>query len=93
MKQDVADDAAITVGEAYAPSIAMHRGAVALAVRPPATPSVGDAAIGVTYVTDPYTGITFEVREYAGQRSVQFQVSVAYGAQAVNGEHIALLLG
>lgn len=89
-----ADDAAITLGATpYTASVAMHRNAIALAMRPPAVPKRGDNAIGREYITDPLTNITYEVAVYAGQRCIQYQISVAWGVKAVNGEHIALLLG
>lgn len=92
-----ADDAAITLGNAYVASVALHRNAVALAIRPPAVPEFNgqkmDTALAREYVTDPLTNITYEIAVYGGQRQLQFQVSVAWGVKAVNGEHIALLLG
>ena len=92
-----ADDAAITLGNAYTASVALHRNAVALAIRPPAVPEFNgqkmDTALAREYVTDPLTNITYEIAVYGGQRQLQFQVSVAWGVKAVNGEHIALLLG
>lgn len=93
LKAALASGAAMTVGGSYTPSVALHRGAVALALRAPALPTGGDSAIDSTLITDPETGITFEVRVYAGQRCLQYQVSIAYGVKAVNGEHIAVLLG
>lgn len=95
--KDVADNAAITVNGAYSASVALHKNAIALAIRPPAVPEFNgakiDTAVAREYVTDPLTNITFEIAVYAGQRMLQYQVSVAWGVKAVNGEHIALLLG
>lgn len=89
----VADDSAVTVAGGYEASVALHRNALALAIRPPAVPERGDMALAREYVTDPLTNITFEIAVYAGQRCIQYQVSAAWGVKAVNGEHIALLLG
>lgn len=93
----VADDADITVEGGYSASVALHRNAIALAIRPPAVPEFNgskmDTAIAREYVTDPLTNITYEIAVYAGQRMIQYQISVAWGVKAVNGEHIALLLG
>lgn len=97
LRESAADDAAITLGGAYTASVALHKNAVALAIRPPAVPEFNgqkmDNALAREYVTDPLTNITYEVAVYGGQRQLQFQVSVAWGVKAVNGEHIALLLG
>lgn len=91
--EDVATGSAITCSDAYTASVALHRNAVALAIRPPACPTKGDMALAREYVTDPLTNITYEVAVYAGQRCIQYQISAAWGVKAVNGEHIALLLG
>lgn len=93
VRKDLADDAAVTVAGGYAASVALHRNAIALAIRTPAVPKRGDSALARDYFTDPLTNITFEVAVYAGQRCTQVQVSVVWGVKAVNGEHIALLLG
>jgi hypothetical protein len=90
------DDSVGLVGD-YVASVALHRNAVALAIRPPAVPEFNgqkmDTALAREYVTDPLTNITYEVAVYGGQRMLQFQVSVAWGAKAVNGEFIATLIG
>lgn len=97
LREAVDDDAAITLVGDYTATVALHRNAVALAVRPPAVPEYNgqkyDSALARELVTDPLTNITYEVALYGGQRMLQFQISVAYGVKAVNGEHIALLLG
>jgi hypothetical protein len=97
LRKETADDSAITVAGGYTASVALHRNAIALAIRPPAVPVVNgkemDTAIAREYVTDPLTNITYEVAVYAGVRQVQYQISVCWGVKAVNGEHIALLLG
>lgn len=97
LRAGVANDAAITVSGGYTASVALQRNAVALAIRPPAVPEFNgqkmDTALAREYVTDPLTNITYEVAVYGGQRMIQIQVSVAWGVKAVNGEHIALLLG
>lgn len=95
---DVLDDAAVTlVSTAYKASVAFHKNAIALAIRPPAVPEINgvktDSALSREYFTDPLSNITYEVAVYAGQREIQYQVSVAWGVKAVNGEHMALLLG
>ncbi len=90
------DDSVGLVGD-YTASVALHRNAIALAIRPPAVPEFEgqkmDTALAREYVTDPLTNITYEVAVYGGQRMLQFQISVAWGVKAVNGEFMALLLG
>lgn len=70
-----------------------HRNALALALRLPARPKEGDLAIDVSEVTDPRSGISFEVAIYPQYRQVQFEISAAWGVKAIAPRHMALLLG
>lgn len=92
LRQTLANDVAMTIGNDYTPSIALHKSAIALAIRPPKAPNEGDM-LTRELVTDPYSGITFEVALVKGQRVVQFQVSAVWGVKAVNPAWIATLLG
>lgn len=84
---------AITVGNSYAASVAFARSAFALAARAPALPVEGDMASDSFMLTDPRSGITFEVRVYLGYRKVRYEIGLAWGWAAINSEGIALLLG
>lgn len=92
LRKALADGVAMTLGASYTPSIAYHKSAIALAIRPPKAPVEGDM-MERTLVTDPYSGITFEIALVKGQRIVQYQVSAVWGVKAVNPEWIATLLG
>ena len=92
LRKKLSDGVAITSGADYVPSIALHKSAIALAIRPPKAPNEGDM-LTRELVTDPYSGITFEVALVKGQRVVQFQVSAVWGVKAVNPAWIATLLG
>lgn len=74
-------------------NMAFARTAIVLATRMPALPEEGDMAADRTTITDPRSGLSFEVSKYMQYRQVQYEVAVAWGVKAVKAEHIALLCG
>lgn len=93
MRIAAADNAAITVGGTYTPNLAFDRRAIVLAARAPALPDGGDNADDRTLVTDPVTGLTFEVSVYRQYRQVRYEVALAWGVKAIKPAHIAILRG
>lgn len=88
----IGNDVAMTVGNSYTPNVAMHRQAGFLVARPPAVPD-RDSALDSMLVTDPISGLTFDVRHYGQFYRETFLIAIAWGVKAVNSEHIALLMG
>jgi len=84
---------AITIGATYEANVGFVRSAMQLAMRAPALPVEGDAAIDRMMLTDPRSGMAFEIALYAGYRKIRAEVSAAWGVKAVKPEHIAVLLG
>lgn len=84
---------AITVVGNSARNMAFRRSAIVLATRLPALPSSGDAAVDRTVVTDPRSGLSFEVAMYPQYRQMYWEVAACWGVKAVKPEHMALLLG
>lgn len=84
---------AITVGDNATLNVGFSRSALGLAIRAPALPEGGDAAVDRVTLTDPRSGLTFEVSLYKGYRKIRAEVTAAWGVKAINPEHIALLLG
>jgi hypothetical protein len=89
----IADNNAITVGGAYTANAAFARSAIVLAARAPALPEGGDSADDRTSITDPITGLTFEVSLYRMYRQVKYEIAMAWGVAGIKSEHISLLLG
>lgn len=89
----LADNAAMTVGNAYTANVAFHRRALELAIRAPAVPDGGDSADDALLVQDPHSGLVFEVRVYKGYRKSMIEVACAWGYKAWKPEFIATLLG
>jgi P22 coat protein - gene protein 5 len=88
----VNDDVA-TIGGSYTANIGFHRSAIQLLARAPELPIEGDEASDVTYVTDPITGLVFQVCMYKSYKRVKYEVGLAWGVKAIKPEHIAVLVG
>jgi hypothetical protein len=83
---------AMTIGGNFTPLCAFDRNAVLLATRAPALPPQGDAADDVVEITDPITGLAFQVAMYKQYGRVAYDVRIVWGVAAVKQNHIAILL-
>lgn len=98
LQKALADNAAITVGAAFTANIAFRKSAIHLISRSPTIP-IGpdgrpmDMAEDIVVVTDPFTGIAFQVAVYKQFRQVLYYVGLAWGVNGVKTEHSAILLG
>lgn len=84
---------AITVRAKANRSMAFARSAIVLATRMPALPEGGDMGVDRTTITDPRSGLSFEVSKYLQYRQVRYEIAIAWGVKAVKSEHIALMAG
>ena len=93
----IAENAVITVGNSYTGNYAFDKNAVQLITRAPALVSMGgkaaDSAIDRMMVTDPFSGLMFEVSVYSEYRQVHLEIGLAWGVNVIQSEHIATLLG
>jgi len=87
------NNAAMTVGDSYTANMAFHRGAIRLATRAPALVGGEDSAVDRYMITDPISGLSFEVSVYMQFKQVLIEVAIAWGVSVVKPEHCVLLLG
>lgn len=83
----------ITVVGTSSRNMMFRRSALILAQRMPALPEGGDMAADRTVITDPVSGLSFELAMYKMYRQVRYEVACAWGTGNVKPEHTALLLG
>jgi hypothetical protein len=89
---------AMTVGGNNTPNLAFSRSAIQLITRAPAMPigpdgKAMDMADDVMSLTDPKSGIVFDVAVYRQFMQLVYHVRLAWGYQAIKSNHIAVLLG
>lgn len=93
IRATVADTTEMTIGGSYTPNVGFSRSALKLIARAPLAPIEGDGAADRMYMTDPNTGLTFEISLWKQYRQIHIEVALAWGVKAVQSEHIAVLLG
>jgi hypothetical protein len=93
LRQQQTDGKTITIGNNYLGSWALHRNALHLMTRLPIMPDGGDSADDVVVITDPYSGLSFQIALYRQYRQVAYEVGIAWGVKAVKSDYIATLLG
>lgn len=92
LKTAVGDNKAITIQNAK-PNACFARGAILLASRVPYVPARGDIAIDRQVITDPLTGIPFELAVWGGAYQNSVTISTAWGVKNIKPENTVALLG
>lgn len=83
----------ITTVAATDRNMVFSRSAIALVTRAPAMPQGGDAASDVMTITDPVSGLAFQVAEYKQYRQVRYELGLAWGVKVIAPRHLHLLIG
>lgn len=83
----------MTIGNSYTANVAFHQTALELAMRAPAMPLGGDAAVDMMVVQDPHSGLVFQLAVYKGFQKMMINVGAVWGYKAWKEDHIAILLG
>ena len=91
LKAITANNCAIAVYKSSARNLAFSKSAIVLATRQPALPEGGDMAVDRTTITDPRSGLSFEVSMYKQYRQVRIELAIAWGVKVVKPEHVAIL--
>ena len=92
LKADVADNATITVKD-YKPNACFSRGSIVLANRVPYVPARGDIAIDRQIITDPLTGIPYELAVWGGAYQNSVTIATAWGVKNIKAENTVALIG
>lgn len=86
-------DRVLTVFGTSARNCAFSRNAILLATRLPNIDAVGDLASDRMTITDPNSGLSFEVAVYPGFRMNVYHVSICWGVSVIKPEHLAIIIG
>lgn len=93
LKSALAGSEAVAAEASYTGNVAFHRNALELAMRAPALPPGGDAAVDLMTVQDPFSGLVYQVAAYKGYKKAMFEVSAVWGVKAWKPDFIAGIQG
>lgn len=92
LRNDVSDNAAVSV-QNYAPNACFSRGSIVMASRIPFVPARGDSALDRQVITDPLTGIPFELAVWGAPYQTTITIGTAWGFKNIKPENTIALLG
>lgn len=92
LKTAVGDNKTVTI-QSYKPNAFFSRGSIVLANRVPYVPSRGDIAIDRQVITDPLTGIPYELAVWGGAYQNSVTIATAWGVKNIKPENTVALVG
>ena len=90
LRQTAANNAAITVGNAYTANVAFERSAVVGITRPPHIPN--NANMSALPISDS-SGLTYLLIDVVGDGMRTWRLHLAWGFKTVNGAFSSIILG
>lgn len=93
LRATLADNVAMTITNSYTANLIFSQDALELAVRLPKSPTLGDGAADVMTMQDPVSRLMFEIRLYKLYRMIRYEVGIAWGVNAPNPRHLAIIKG
>lgn len=84
---------AITTIAATTRNMVFSKSAMVVATRTPSMPIGGDSASDVMDITDPVSGLTYQVAMYKQYRQVHFEIGLAWGVKMIAPRHTMVLIG
>ncbi|MBF0481701.1 MAG: P22 coat - protein 5 family protein [Desulfovibrionaceae bacterium] len=84
---------ALTIGASYTANMAFHRNAIKLLARVPAMPDGGDLADDMIIISDPISGLSFQVAIYRLYRRIKYEIGLAWGVKVIKSEFVATMIG
>ena len=84
---------ALTVIAATTRNMVFSKSAIVVATRTPNMPAGGDSAADVMDITDPMSGLTYQVAMYKQYRQVHFEIGLAWGVKMIAPRHTMVLIG
>lgn len=84
---------AISVIAATTRNMVFSKSAIVLATRTPYMPENGDMSADVMDITDPHSGLTYQVAMYKQYRQVHFEIGLAWGVKMIAPRHTMTLIG
>lgn len=88
-----ANDNTTAVGASYRANLAFNKNAIHLVTRAPFLPEGGDAAADEYTISDPKTGLVFQVLLYKQFRQNVIHIAIAYDVKVVKSEHLVIIRG